>query len=67
MTDDEFIAIARRAAEMRGYATDLEAEVAARTPQVRVLLRDPAYARGGGVVVVIDPTTGAVVQVIPQL
>jgi hypothetical protein len=67
MSDEELIAIARAAAEMRGYPAELDATVAARTPQARVLLSDPAYARGGGLLVVVDPRTGAVVQVVPQL
>lgn len=66
MTDDELIAAARTAAAMHGYRTELDAAVERRTPQSWVLLSDPAYARGGGVLVIIDPTTGAVVDVIPQ-
>ncbi|MFD0575720.1 hypothetical protein [Dactylosporangium darangshiense] len=38
-----------------------------RAPEAAVLLSDPAYARGGGLLVVIAPATGTVIRVVPQL
>jgi len=34
---------------------------------VGVLLSDPRYARGGGLLIIIDTATGTVVRVVPQL
>jgi hypothetical protein len=67
LPDDELIAIALDAASARGYPAGLEATVTAREPRAHVLLRNPAYARGGGLSVIIDPETGAVVDAIPAL
>ena len=67
MTDDELIAIALRQARAMGYAGQLSPSVIGRDPLVRVLLADPAYARGGGLTVVVDPATGTVVDAIRQL
>ena len=35
--------------------------------QAEVLLCDPAYAHGGGLLVVIDLASGAVLHIVPQL
>jgi hypothetical protein len=67
LTDEELVAIALDVAVERGYHAELDAAVTARAPLARVLLRDPAYARGGGLLVVVDPHSGAVVEVVPQL
>jgi hypothetical protein len=64
MTDDELIAVARTAAGERGLA---DARITRCGAEVEVLLSDPAYARGGGLLVVIDPATGVVLRVVPQL
>jgi len=61
-TDEELIATALHTAATLGYPPGLEASVTTRAPQARVLLSDPAYARGGGLVVVIDPDTGGVLR-----
>jgi hypothetical protein len=66
-TDEELIAIARRVATTRGYRAELAASVTARTPLASVQLTDPAFARGGGLLVVIDLPSGAVVKVVPLL
>jgi hypothetical protein len=67
MTDDELIAVARAAAAARGKDALDDAQIARRGAQAEVLLSDPAYARGGGLLVVINPATGAVLRVVPQL
>src|SRR4051794_11929080 len=67
MTDDELIAVARAAAVARGRDTLNDARITRYGTEVQVLLSDPAYARGGGLLVVIDPATGAVQRVVPQL
>jgi hypothetical protein len=67
LTDEELIAIARRVAETRGYPAGLDAAVAMEASQARVLLRDPAYARGGGLLVILDADSGAVVDAVRQL
>ena len=67
MTDDELIAVARAAAVERGRDTLDDARITHRGSEVAVLLSDPAYARGGGLLVEIDPATGAVLRVVPQL
>jgi hypothetical protein len=66
-TDDELMAIALDTASARGYPAGLEASIVEREPQARVLLRNPAYARGGGLVVIIEPETGDVLRAIPAL
>ena len=66
-TDEELIAIALDAASAHGYPAGLEASVAEREPHAHVLLRNPAYARGGGLVVIIEPETGDVLRAIPAL
>jgi hypothetical protein len=50
-----------------GYSDDELVAIARRDPTVQVLLADPAYARGGGLMVVIDPLTGRVDEAIRQL
>ena len=60
MTDDELIAVARAVALADARVTHDGAEAA-------VLLSDAAYARGGGLLVVVDAATGAVLDVVPQL
>jgi hypothetical protein len=67
VTDAELIAVARaKAAELRRPSLrDAEVEVHGR--EAEVLLSDPRYARGGGLLVVVDTTTGSVLRVIPQL
>jgi hypothetical protein len=67
MTDQQLIAIARRVAAERGYPSQLDAVIVTRSPRARILLSDPAYARGGGILVVVDPSSEDVVEVIPQL
>ncbi|WP_433223240.1 hypothetical protein ACQP00_25615 [Dactylosporangium sp. CS-047395] len=67
MTDAELIAIARAAESGRGRPAALDAEVCTRGPIAEVLLSDPRYARGGGLLVVIDTATGIVLRVVPQL
>jgi hypothetical protein len=67
MDDDELIAIARAAAVARGRHACRDAEVSRHGSQARVVLSDPAYARGGGLVVVIDAATGEVIRVVPAL
>jgi hypothetical protein len=67
MTDDELIAIARTAAAARGKDTLDDARITRHGMQAEVLLSDPAYARGGGLLVVIDPATGAVLRIVRQL
>ena len=67
MTDAELIAIARaKAADLRRPSLR-DAEVEIHGPEAEVLLSDPRYARGGGLLVVIDTATGDVLRVIPQL
>jgi hypothetical protein len=67
MTDDELVAVARAVAAGRGKDALNDARITRDEAQAKVLLSDPAYARGGGLLVVIDPTTGAVLRVVPQL
>jgi hypothetical protein len=67
MTDDELIAVARAAAAARGRDALDDARIMRRGAEAAVLLSDPAYARGGGLLVVIDPPTGTVLRVVPQL
>ncbi|GIJ46222.1 hypothetical protein Val02_31080 [Virgisporangium aliadipatigenens] len=67
MTDEELIAIARTTAAARGKGTLADARITRSAAGVEVLLSDPAYARGGGLLVLLDPTTGAVLRVVPQL
>jgi hypothetical protein len=67
MTDDELIAVARAAAAARGRDALRDAQVTRCGAEAEVLLSDPAYARGGGLLVVIYPATGAVLRVVPQL
>jgi hypothetical protein len=67
MTDDELIAVARATAAARGRDPLADAQITRSGTEAEVLLSDPAYARGGGLLVVIDPATGAVLRVVPQL
>jgi hypothetical protein len=67
MTDDELIAVARAVAATRGKGALADARVTHDEAQAEVLLSDPAYARGGGLLVVVDAATGAVLDVVPQL
>ncbi|MEU0558103.1 SMI1/KNR4 family protein [Dactylosporangium sp. NPDC006015] len=67
MTDDEIIAAARTAAAARGRNSLADARITRNQAEAEVLLSDPAYARGGGLLVVIDPVTGTVLRVVPQL
>jgi hypothetical protein len=67
MTDDELIAVARAVAAARRRDALDDARITRCAAEVEVLLSDPAYARGGGLLVVIEPATGAVLRVVPQL
>jgi hypothetical protein len=67
LSDDELVDIARRHARTMGFTADLVASVTARDPAVQVLLADPAYARGGGLLVIIDPASGSVLRAVRQL
>jgi hypothetical protein len=67
VTDAQLIAVAREAEAKRGRPTLLDAQVCKRGPVAEILLSDPTYARGGGLLVVVDTATGAVLRVIPQL
>lgn len=67
MTDDELIAVALAVAAARGRDGLDDARITRRGAEAVVLLSDPAAARGGGLLVVIDPATGAVLHVVPQL
>ncbi|MGI5238413.1 hypothetical protein [Dactylosporangium sp. CA-139066] len=67
MDDEELIAIARGVAARRGHGSLVDAQVVRRDGEVAVLLCDPAYARGGGLLVVVDPATGHVSRVVPAL
>jgi hypothetical protein len=67
MTDEELIAVARAVAAARGKGALAEARVTHDGAEAEVLLSDPAYARGGGLLVVVDVATGAVLDVVPQL
>jgi hypothetical protein len=67
MTDDELIAVARAAAAARGRDALDDARITRRGAEAAVLLSDSAYARGGGLLVVIEPASGAVLRVVPQL
>jgi hypothetical protein len=67
MTDAELIAVARAKAAELGRPPLRDAEVKVDGPVAEVLLGDPRYARGGGLLVVIDTATGTVLRAIPQL
>lgn len=67
MTDDELIAVARAAAAARGRDAFDDVRITRGAAEAEVLLSDSAYARGGGLLVVIDPATGTVLRVVPQL
>jgi hypothetical protein len=67
LPDEELITIARRVAAARGYPAGLDAAVTVEESQAQVLLSNPAYARGGGLLVVIDPNNGTVLRAVPQL
>jgi hypothetical protein len=67
MTDDELVAVARAAASARGKDGLADARVTRLDGEAEVLLSDPAYARGGGLLVVVDLVTGAVLRVARQL
>ena len=67
MTDEELIAVARAAAAARGKHALADARITRGDAEAEVLLSDPAYARGGGLLVVVDPATGAVLRVVRQL
>ncbi|GAB3853931.1 hypothetical protein ACFPIJ_61550 [Dactylosporangium cerinum] len=67
MTDAELIAIALAVGSERGRPSTQDAKVLTRGPVAEVLLSDPRYARGGGLLVVIDTATGTVLRVVPQL
>jgi hypothetical protein len=64
---EELITIARRVATARGYPAELAATVTVDGSRARVLLSNPAFARGGGLLVVIDAHSGDVVDAVPQL
>ncbi len=66
-TNEELAEIARTVAVARGYPAWLDATVTVDTSQAHVLLSNPAYARGGGLLVILDPASGAVLDAIPQL
>jgi hypothetical protein len=67
MTDDELIAVALAVAAARGRDGFDDVRITRSGVEAAVLLSDSAYARGGGLLVVIDPATGAVLRVVPQL
>jgi hypothetical protein len=67
VTDVELIALARATESELGRPATRDAEVLVRGPQAEVLLSDPRYARGGGLLIIIDTATGTVVRVVPQL
>jgi hypothetical protein len=65
VTDAELIAIARAKAAESGRPPLRDAVVEIHGPEAEVLLSDPRYARGGGLLIVVD--TGTVLRVTPQL
>jgi hypothetical protein len=67
MTDDELVAVALAAAAAGGRDGFDDARITRSGAEAAVLLSDSAYARGGGLLVVIDPATGAVLRVVRQL
>ncbi len=67
MTDAELIAIARATAAETGRPPLRDAVVEVHGPEAEVLLSDPRYARGGGLLIVIETATGTVLRVTPQL
>jgi hypothetical protein len=67
VTDAELIAIARATAAELSRPPLADAEVRIHGPEAEVLLSDPRYARGGGLLVVIDTATGTVLRVVRQL
>jgi hypothetical protein len=67
MTDDELIAVAWAVAAARGQDAFDDARITRRGAEASVLLSCSAYVRGGGLLVVIDPASGAVLRVVPQL
>jgi hypothetical protein len=67
LADEELIIIARRVAAARGYPNGLDAAVTVEASRAEVLLSDRAYARGGGLLVVVDRNSGVVLDVVPQL
>jgi len=68
MTDDELIAVARVAAAAGGKDALDDARITRHRAQTEVLPTNPADARGVAcLLVLINPATGAVVRVVPQL
>jgi hypothetical protein len=67
VTDAELITVARAKVAELGRSSLRDAEVEVHGREAEVLLSDPQYARGGGLLVVIDTATGTVLRVIPQL
>jgi hypothetical protein len=67
MTDDELIAVARAAADARGRDALDDVRITRCGSESAVLLSNPAYARGGGLLVVLDPAAGTVLRVVPQM
>jgi hypothetical protein len=67
VNDAELVAIARAAAAASGRPPLADADVRVDGPVAEVLLSDPRYARGGGLLVVIDTATGTVLRMVPQL
>jgi hypothetical protein len=67
MTDEQLVAIARATAAARGRDGLDDVRITRHGAEVEVLLSDPAAARGGGLLVVIDPAAGTVLSVVPQL
>jgi hypothetical protein len=67
LADEELITIARQVAAARGYPATLDAKVTIEAAGASVLLSDRAYARGGGLLVVIDPDSGVVLDAVRQL
>jgi hypothetical protein len=66
-TDDEIGAIALRHARALGYDSGLVVErIVAGDRGFEVLLGNPAYARGGGLLVIVDDS-GTAIDAIPQL
>jgi hypothetical protein len=65
--DDELIAIARSYAAAHGYEDELDASVTIESTVATVLLSNPLYARGGGLLVIVDLASGHVTRAVPQI
>jgi hypothetical protein len=65
-TDNELAEIAQRHARTLGCDNLEVVSIAANEAAYEVLLGDPTYARGGGVILFIDDR-GVVIRAVPQL